>query len=1178
MIDSSKAAKAADLLARGMELFSQNKPAEAHAQFRLALNESPNDPKVHAALARTSLLLSAPTLAQFHAQAALAQDPRNLDAVVLSAEAARREGNRELCMQQMAKFAKVPPLRKLHKSLELSFSLEDGQYEPALLEIAALCEEYPEDAVFSGLFKKGFDLFNSISDKSRYLDFLDGLGFSFPSADTAPVQPKGLPGFSSIDVIIPVCRRLEDLKACLTSIEQSGTDAIGKVILIDDCSEPATSRWLQSLAERNPSVTVLRTRETQGFIKAAQHGLFHSRSKLAVVLESNTRVTLGWIEGLWRAMNTSPKTAMVGPVTDNGNAQSIMPPTSVTGPPFKEPADASEHLARAAALVLLNSRKNYPRVPSLAGFCLMIRKTAFETVGGFDTDTFPTSELPIVDLGFKMIDQGMQLVIADDVFVHHTGSTKTKGDQETKAQLVELTKLNERYSALRVLAAEQICLYEPEIRHHSLTWSRHDEMLNKISARQRVDESAIDTRPRRACRILSPTQVDLNSQEACLFVVHAPMGYVSDYTLAYIRAMRSANVYVLLCLVVDDMDITLDTTLIAAADSVMLRLNGGYDFAAWADMLFLCPQVWQADRLYFVNDSMIGPFSSMDPIFDKIRTENAGFFALSEAVYPNYHAQSFFFGWSKANLNAPALRNFWEDIRVQRDKAQVIHLYEHGISPLSRDLPVPSQQIVFGLQVLFGMDPAVISGFNPTHTGWRRMLELGFPFIKTDLVRDQPINISIRDWQTVCKAAGADLNAVNRHLEISRSNRIKTTTKDAHQTSDGDDLGQPAYVQKRRRRIFFHIGMPKTGSSALQAFFSQNAAQLEALGVSYPFAEEFEATEKTSWSGNILPKMVQAALELGEGNLSLIEKADAHCVAVVDAALAESAQSTVLFSGEFMGYAGTQKILRYIERISDRNDVSIIAYVRDVFDHAVSGWKQNVNAISYRGNFDFYVKHIIDQNQMALQRLKSIAQSGVDLKVMNYDYHKHRLVESFLPIIGVDPKSPELVFDRHRIVNPSLSFWQAKMIVAAHELTGSGYLSAMLVDHFRRTPDHRKDPVLAEVDALLINRLAPEIAWANTYLAPSEHLRATPRTDAISGSLAFSDADMMHLMSVFGDYLKAINLPNVVSEKLLAAGLPPDFVAEEYLILNPDVAAAKVNAVEHYLKNGKYEGRNYRVA
>lgn len=215
---------------------------------------------------------------------------------------------------------------------------------------------------------------------------------------------------------------------------------------------------------------------------------------------------------------------------------------------------------------------------------------------------------------------------------------------------------------------------------------------------------------------------------------------------------------------------------------------------------------------------------------------------------------------------------------------------------------------------------------------------------------------------------------------------------------------------------------------------------------------------------------------------------------------------------------------------------------------------------------------------MALQRLKFIAQSGVDLKVMNYDYQKHRLVESFLQIIGVDPKSPELVFDRQRIVNPSLSFWQAKMIVAAHEVAGSGYLSAMLADHFRRTPDHRKDPVLADVDALLINRLAPEIAWVNTYLPPSENLRATPKIDAISGNPAFSDTDMMHLMSVVGDYIKAVNLPNVVSEKLLAAGLPPDFVAEEYLILNPDVAAAKVNAVEHYLKNGQHEGRTYRVA
>lgn len=40
--------------------------------------------------------------------------------------------------------------------------------------------------------------------------------------------------------------------------------------------------------------------------------------------------------------------------------------------------------------------------------------------------------------------------------------------------------------------------------------------------------------------------------------------------------------------------------------------------------------------------------------------------------------------------------------------------------------------------------------------------------------------------------------------------------------------------------------------------------------------------------------------------------------------------------------------------------------------------------------------------------------------------------------------------------------------------------------------------------------------------------------------------------------------------------LPPDFDAEAYLYLNPDVAAARLDAAEHYLAHGAREGRRFR--
>ena len=42
-------------------------------------------------------------------------------------------------------------------------------------------------------------------------------------------------------------------------------------------------------------------------------------------------------------------------------------------------------------------------------------------------------------------------------------------------------------------------------------------------------------------------------------------------------------------------------------------------------------------------------------------------------------------------------------------------------------------------------------------------------------------------------------------------------------------------------------------------------------------------------------------------------------------------------------------------------------------------------------------------------------------------------------------------------------------------------------------------------------------------------------------------------------------------------GLPPDFIGDVYLKLNPDLAAAGVNAAEHYLSHGRLENRRYAL-
>lgn len=53
--------------------------------------------------------------------------------------------------------------------------------------------------------------------------------------------------------------------------------------------------------------------------------------------------------------------------------------------------------------------------------------------------------------------------------------------------------------------------------------------------------------------------------------------------------------------------------------------------------------------------------------------------------------------------------------------------------------------------------------------------------------------------------------------------------------------------------------------------------------------------------------------------------------------------------------------------------------------------------------------------------------------------------------------------------------------------------------------------------------------------------------------------------------------PKIKDRLRIRKGLPADFDSDAYYRLNPDVAAAKVDAGVHYLRHGKTEGRRYRV-
>ena len=728
-------------LSVGEHLRSDGNCACAFAAYRYALNADPLSVTAQVGLAETALMLNAPAIAEDHARVVLAREPDHLAARIALAVAMVRMGRVHEAVRQIDAFADLPEGTATARMLRLMIDLRDGAYEETLFELASLAEDPRNAMIVREVFLEGFRQFQ-FSDPERSYAFIEALGL-MPASPAAALSEREGP----IDIVIPVHNALPDLIACLQSLRAAPSAEQQRIWIVDDCSGRETRDWIDAYACEHDDVSVLRNETNLGFTGSVAAGMEASTAPFVVLLNSDTLVTVGWLDSLRAAMRVSPAVALAGPLSDNAYFQTIAAPTTMGD-------------RRLPGLVTASTQALRPIVPFLSGFCLMVRRSSYLAAGGLDTKMFVDGYWEVQDLCLRLLDMGYHFRIADDAFVYHTGGRSVTS--ERKSALIERgwARLIGRHSALRVMAAETISALQPDVL---------DLKLKIAAALAPRGIAGLATAPALRWRVEPPD--DLEGKEVCLFVANAPFGYVSELTQAYLAALRGAGILTILCPIVASLDAPLDPRLGEVADAVVVRENGGFDFGAWADVLRALPALWSAERLLFANDSVIGPLVPMERLLDNIRAENAGFFALSECTDFRHHAQSFFFGWSRANLAAPALREFWDRIDNLTDKSRVVFDYEFALLELGTRLPDPRCQVLFGFRELFGVAPQAMTGVNPTHHAWRRMVEVGFPFIKTDLLRDGRAGISTEGWRQVCADCGVDTMAVERHIELSRISR-----------------------------------------------------------------------------------------------------------------------------------------------------------------------------------------------------------------------------------------------------------------------------------------------------------------------------------------------------------------------------------------------------------------------
>ncbi len=235
------------------------------------------------------------------------------------------------------------------------------------------------------------------------------------------------------DVIVPVYRDTGMTVRCLESVLAHSGPVLRWLIVVDDASpEPDMLEALAQIARSDPRVRVLRNEDNLGYVATCNRGL-RERSGDAVLLNSDTLVTPGWLSELAEVTHSDPRTACVSPLSNHASICSV--------PAFCEETPAScvdVEAVRAACAGL----PRWTEIPAGNGFCLYLRGEVVDLVGPLDP-VFARGYNEENDWALRAQAMGFVAKRANRAFVYHLGS-RSFGEER-----LELEQRNARLLAKR---------------------------------------------------------------------------------------------------------------------------------------------------------------------------------------------------------------------------------------------------------------------------------------------------------------------------------------------------------------------------------------------------------------------------------------------------------------------------------------------------------------------------------------------------------------------------------------------------------------------------------------------------------------------------------------------------------------------------------------------------------
>jgi Rhamnan synthesis protein F len=295
-------------------------------------------------------------------------------------------------------------------------------------------------------------------------------------------------------------------------------------------------------------------------------------------------------------------------------------------------------------------------------------------------------------------------------------------------------------------------------------------------------------------------------------------GRIRDHTRAYIDALRNEGFAVVFVTNSRELAAADRTWVRGRVAHLVVRRNVGYDFAAWRDAMSVCDLPSADTRFLLVaNDSVYGPLRPLGPIFQRINFDLADIWGATDSWQHNFHLQSFFVAFGPRALRHEAFASFWSSVGNVRSKWWAVSRCELNMSrafiaaglrckalwPYTGMIEILRQAAVqesaekdeqvntpaARIGSLSYLDPfadacrqntvRVLNAalrhvpLNPTADLWQVLIEQGCPFIKRELLLDNPSQVpGVATWLSLIgETDDFSRDEILRDLEWSLKNR-----------------------------------------------------------------------------------------------------------------------------------------------------------------------------------------------------------------------------------------------------------------------------------------------------------------------------------------------------------------------------------------------------------------------